>query len=329
MRKIIFLFIFASILVSCRKDDAIMDDVLKGQINLNQEYGLRISESSLGSDYSMQAYYDLGTGENVSSNLVIEWDIAIAKDDQHIILNSAKTNLRAAKIGGEWTDEVIPEEHELDWDSPDGEIQGRAIGLAMDEIFLIDRGSTGSGADTEQFGYKIGMLTTSDNGDFELLVADPDGENEQNFVITFSEDHSYTFINLDSGIIEIAPPAADWDLLFTSYLHIFDAETFPFPYQVTGCMLNWEGVRAIELENTEFESVDLSVINTDTFSQELDIIGYDWKIYDFDLGFIIRENRVYVIEDYEGDYYKLAFTSFYNAEGVKGNPQFEFQKLQP
>ena len=62
----------------------------------------------------------------------------------------------------------------------------------------------------------------------------------------------------------------------------------------------------------------------DSFNTNEDVIGYDWKEYDFDTGiYAIFPDHVFIVQDVEGYFYKLHFTDWYNAAGQRGNPRFE------
>ena len=64
------------------------------------------------------------------------------------------------------------------------------------------------------------------------------------------------------------------------------------------------------------------------FTTRSDVIGYDWKYYNFDDAvYTIVPEMNYVIRDRDGFYYKLRFVDFYNDQGVKGYPKFEFARL--
>ena len=53
---------------------------------------------------------------------------------------------------------------------------------------------------------------------------------------------------------------------------------------------------------------------------DINVIGYDWKIYDFDTGFYtIDPSATYILSDTEGYFYKLRFIDFYNENGEKGS----------
>jgi hypothetical protein len=65
------------------------------------------------------------------------------------------------------------------------------------------------------------------------------------------------------------------------------------------------------------------------YSNLRDVIGYDWKVYNFTSGqYVARSNVNYVIKDfYTGDAYKLRFLDF-NHNGIKGTPKFEYVQLK-
>ena len=57
------------------------------------------------------------------------------------------------------------------------------------------------------------------------------------------------------------------------------------------------------------------------------IIGFDWKYYDFNLGYIIYPDRYYLLKDEDGFYFKIRFIDFYDPSGNKGTATFEYQRL--
>jgi hypothetical protein len=64
------------------------------------------------------------------------------------------------------------------------------------------------------------------------------------------------------------------------------------------------------------------------FSSRADVIGYDWKYYNFDAGvYTVVPDMNYVIRDRDGFFYKLRFIDFNNDVGEKGYPKFEFVRL--
>jgi hypothetical protein len=69
------------------------------------------------------------------------------------------------------------------------------------------------------------------------------------------------------------------------------------------------------------------MINSYAFSNNQNIIGFDWKSYVFNEGYIVNPDITYIIKDSKNNYFKLRFIDFYNSNGEKGYPTFEVRKL--
>lgn len=55
---------------------------------------------------------------------------------------------------------------------------------------------------------------------------------------------------------------------------------------------------------------------------------YGWGIYNsIDDVYVVNSEITFLVIDYAGFYYKLRFVDYYNNEGEKGFPAFEFQRL--
>ena len=116
--------------------------------------------------------------------------------------------------------------------------------------------------------------------------------------------------------------------MFSAYTHIFDFNGSPYPYRVSGVLINRKNTYVAEDEFHEFSEIDYELVQNDTlfsYSDNLDVIGYNWKTYSG--YFTIVENLNYIIKTNSGFYFKLRFLDFYNSAGIKGCPKFEFQKL--
>ena len=80
--------------------------------------------------------------------------------------------------------------------------------------------------------------------------------------------------------------------------------------------------------NNIFSSIEYNMLMTYNFSSLQDKIGYDWKSFDLDNQiYTIDSKKNYIIKDQKGFYYKMHFIDFYNNNGEKGFPLFEFQLL--
>jgi hypothetical protein len=154
------------------------------------------------------------------------------------------------------------------------------------------------------------------------------------------KDNNYSFVyfSFDNGgqVKNIAPRKDLWDLEFTMYTHIFSEtpdniqqpDTL-IPYLVTGVLQNPDGVAVGELFNRPFADITLDEAMNQILEEDaIDVIGYDWKYFNFDaVTYDVIPNRAYIIRDTEGYLYKLQFIDFYSITGEKGFPKFQFQRL--
>jgi len=120
-----------------------------------------------------------------------------------------------------------------------------------------------------------------------------------------------------------------WSILFTRYTTMLVTdEGENYPYLVVGALLNPNGVTAARDTIHDFLDLDINDVADLEFTIQADVIGYDWKYYNFDAGvYTIEPDKNYVIRDRDGFLYKLRFVDFYSDEGVKGYPTFEFVRL--
>jgi len=129
--------------------------------------------------------------------------------------------------------------------------------------------------------------------------------------------------------LKLEPAKDSLALLFSQYTDILYTSTGEkYPYLVTGVLLNPNKVCAIMQKDINFESIELSDVENLTLESRYNLIGYNWKTYDFNNGiYTVNPNLIYLITDTDGYYYKLRFIGFYNDLGEKGFPKFEYQRL--
>jgi hypothetical protein len=330
----IILLLFAT--TSCFKEDA--------RIKAHQPGAIASTVIPMTQDYHEQVYFNLNQGRIVSQNGKSDWDLGFQStpDGWQIILNTAVT-MHVAHTGN--TDMNVPvQTATLNWlfDLSDGSTAGNAIGtwytlsgnpVSKKEVLVIDRGLDESYAPR---GYKKLIIDTPDaQGNYRIIFAELDGSNMQQMTIPKQTGINYVRVNLNGAgsILQAEPPTSGWDLLFTQY-----TTTVPgpdgklYPYLVTGVLQNPAGcLAAIDTVNT-FDQVTFQTASAMILSSSTDIIGYDWKMLSGDpsqgpVSYLIRPKRVFIIKDNKGYYYKLRFTGFYNDQGVKGYPTFDYQQL--
>ena len=98
-------------------------------------------------------------------------------------------------------------------------------------------------------------------------------------------------------------------------------------YLVTGTVNGFSGARVAELTG-DFAQITLADTLAQPFTTDQDAIGYNWKDYSFDSGlYEVYSNKVYIVQDREGYFFKLHFVDYYDAQGQRGSPKFEVMPL--
>lgn len=325
MRLLLFSFAFFIVLAGCRKEEDALEPILTDTINLNDLYGNRFAEASMGVDYEFQAYFSLVNNQLVGTFDKFAWDIALTNDDEpQLLLNSSIINLRIAEAGDDWDAPIDPASLEWKYDLPGRQPEDLAIGSNWNQVLVVDRGVDASGVAR---GMKKFVLQATENG-YTLTVAELDGSNEQSFTAVPDDQYNFTAWSFDTGNTVVEPPKDTWDIVFTSYLFVFDPINEPNPYQVTGALLNMNARQGARFDDTPFESITADAATIAQLTTQQDVIGYDWKEFDFDLGFIIIENRSYVVKCADEALFALSFTGFYDEDGNRGTPAFIYRRLQ-
>ena len=299
---------------------------------------LTVGEVELTENYKYQVFYDLGTNTSVKQNLISEWDLGFETSDSgwHVILNTSKMML--AGNSGQTDFEAVTSKNgvKLNFDVSSGSTDSLAIGnwySIVDEnpvsdkyIYIVDRGT---GEDGKAAGVKKVAFDLLDANTYQLRFANLDGTDEQTVSIQKDTTVTHVCFSFDNGILDIQPPKEDWDLLFTKYstmLTTDDGE--PYPYLVTGVLLNRYLCSAVLDTLHNFEEITFEIAEQQQFSARQDIIGYHWKDYDFDNGmYTVLPEKIFVLKDTKGFFYKLRFIDFYNSTGEQGYPTFEFLRL--
>jgi hypothetical protein len=324
----ITLFILLS-LPSCFKEEEMVPPHEQGD--------LTEGAAAIGSSYENQVYFDLSENKEVSSNNLSVWDLSFESSSGGwtIRLNSAKFMLAGNSFDTAFSATLVQEDLDMLFDKSDGNPDSTAIGawfeLSEDSIwshshvYLVDRGSDDLG---QSLGFKKVQFDILGN-DFIIRYADPDNSGDTLVRIGRDPSMDQVYFSFDTGIREIAPRPELWSLLFTKYTTMLVTdEGDDYPYLVVGVLLNPNGVIAALDTTHNFMDLDGSVLPELEFTRRSDVIGYEWKDYNFDDGvYTIVPGLNYVIRDRDGFYYKLRFVDFYNDLGVKGYPKFEFVRL--
>ena len=328
----IILLLLLIVFSSCFKEEEMVEPHKPGDVFT--------SSVKLGQYYKFQVYFDLSTGMDVASNDRNIWDLGFDASDEgwNITLNSSKF-MYAANTG--LTDfQSVTDTAGLDWnfDNANGHPDSTAIREWLKitltdtsypkNVYVIDLGLNELGVPQ---GLKKVIFEELKNGLYNFKFANVDGSEEYSFTITKDPSLNIVCFSFEDGgkQIEIQPEKNGWDLLFTQYTDLlYTNENDPYPYIVTGVLLNSNSVEAAFDTTMNFNDISIDNILDFDFSSAQNKIGYDWKYYDFDnTVYTVFSNYNYIIRDVEGYFYKLRFIGFYNNQGEKGFPTIEYQKL--
>lgn len=299
---------------------------------------VQIGQAEMTQLYTYQIFYDLKTQTTVKNNVFANWDLGFLSSDTawRIILNNAKKMHAGNSFNTNFEEVTSANEIEMRFDKSNGNKDSLATAgwidlsgempVSNNYVYVIDRGY---GENFMNMGYKKIIFQTPENNKYKIKFADLNGENEQIFTIEKDTTVNYTCFSLDSGIVNVEPPKNDWSLFFTMYQTLYmDATGIYQPYLVNGVLLNPHNVSANIDTLFDFEEITINDAANFEFKTELDIIGFDWKFYNFDDGiYTIIPGKNYMIRNNNGYYYKLRFIDFYNETNEKGYPTFEFARL--
>jgi hypothetical protein len=300
----------------------------------------------LMNDYRYQVYYDLNSGQVVSTNLKKEWDLGFecAPDGWHVILNTSSFMVAAGTGSDDFNAAIDTTGFKWKFDKSDGNLDSTAIGnwlswaepdstiVYSNEVYIIDRGYDELG---NLRGLRKIVFIKLEGDSYIFKYARMDGSEEVTDTVVKDPSVNFMCYSFENGgqQLNLEPPKYDWDLLFTQYTTLlFTDEGDPYPYIVTGVLANRTDVKVARDTLMDFQAIDRDVMSDLVFTGAQDEIGYDWKdvtgdVTSGNISYEIIEGLNYIINDQEGFYYKLRFISFYNNDGEKGYPTFEYQKL--
>lgn len=335
MKKIIFI-ILAVTLFGCFEEESPIAPYDRGDVESNNV--------GMGVNYSQQLYFDLGTNAIVGNNVFSIWDLGFdcSEDSYHIILNTAKF-AKIINVGPAMFDEDIPyDEALMGYDSPKGYTDSTAIGKWWQEnedgtisskkdMYIINLGTD---ENLQRNGTRKLMIDDYDNETktYTVSYSRLDGTEKQTVEVTKNSDVNFIYLSmLTNKVLNLEPPKLQWDIFFSKHTEMLEYDDDPkgyLEYSVTSVLLNQKYVEAAHFRSDRpFKDITVDVIDTLNFTNHRNAIGHEWKYYDFEQGYVVFSDIIYIIKDTEGFYYKLHFIDFYNDEGEKGYPKFEFQKI--
>jgi HmuY protein len=291
----------------------------------------------MASDYRAQIFYNLEKDSVMGRNLKTDWDIAF--DVQEVLTSpngqnteGSKIYLNQAKYMFAWKTNKVELEALTDtvgffknrrWDASNN-TDTMAIGSVKTQgnSIWIDRGLNEFGDPLDFIRFKF-VSATKDKYVFKILRQG--STISELFEIQRDTNYNRVYFSFQTNkAVIVEPKKTDWDLAFTQYMYTFKN---PYtPYLVVGVLLNPLNTQAVADSSYSFSKLDKTVAQNLKLTNQIDVIGYNWKAFSGNV-FTINQTYNYIVNDQKSYFWKLHFIDFYDSKGTKGSPKFEFQKL--
>jgi hypothetical protein len=161
------------------------------------------------------------------------------------------------------------------------------------------------------------------SGTYSFRCADIDGSNEVESSVVKSDFSGKNFAYysiMNNEVLDREPLSESWDLIFTKYV----TELYPgMNYGVTGVLSN-AGYSVAKAEDVPVADADYL---EETFEEEINTIGYDWKSFNMDTYlYDLQEDLSYFVrKDATSEIWKINFTSF--AGSSSGDIEFTTESI--
>ncbi len=317
---VLFSITTLSLFSSCFKED--------NPVQLQPAGDAKVFQISMGADYHRQVYFDFNSTDTTGSEHTC-WDLSFESSDSgwHVWINGSNEAFIANTDTQDF--EAVTDTAGAIWtiDNPDWNIDSTAIGdwRTFRIVYILDRGAAKLSGDR----FKKIIFQSVNSTQYEIQYANLDGSGLIIYDISKTAGNSFVYFTFDNGgeMKNIEPNNFFWDVLFTRYKTVFYNVDPPLPYLVTGILINPNISVSVD-SSMNFADINYQIAASLSYSNKRDIIGYNWKYYDFSTqAYVVRPYYNYIIRDMEGVYWKLHFIDFYNSIGEKGYPQFEYQRL--
>ena len=335
IKNLILLVIVAAMFSSCFKGD----DTIPVRVN-----PLKVATIPMGQYYTRQIYFNLAQDSMVSTNLKSEFDLSFSSADSSWVIRLNTSTFMKTAMTNQTDLMQVSDTTGLDWkfDNSNGDADSTAFynwmsisgndTLFPGKVYVINRGLNELGV---HLGLKKIIFEKLKNDTYYFRYSNMD--NTGLVEASVKKDKSFEDVqySLKTGnTVQLQPEPDNWDLLFTQYTTLLYTDAGDdYPYLVTGALINMDGTTVAFDSTMVFSNISLDDALSLEFSKRQDAIGYDWKelfgdINGGDYYYKPHENYNYIIRSRSGEYFKLRFVGFYNADtGEKGFPTFEYQHL--
>lgn len=288
----------------------------------------------INTNYLASHYYSLSQKKVITSHQISEWDLRLCSqnDKYYIHLNTAK-NMRIARYNGKFSDTMHPL-NSVKWQM-DMIADGKVItGMgnwgdfsftnpkSYGYTYLVDLGYYTAG---NELGYRKIEIIGCTNNQYIIkfgLLNDPLGDTLK---IDKKSGFNNVFVLLESKakVLEVEPPSAKWDLLFTQYglssQVKVDGKISDTVFSFTDMILLNNAGRQIYCDSIKsFDKITFWDAEKYTYSSAIDFIGNKWRFYNSSSDHNEVSNKnVYIVKTSDNHIYKIQIRSVdKNAAGI-------------
>jgi hypothetical protein len=304
----------------------------------------------MGDNYEKQMYFDFSTNTFQEKQLV-DWDLSFeSTDDGFGIFSNTGYNINIRKANIYNLNEFYASDTDFIMklpvlvDGSNGKVSTSAIGdWKTYKIYDVSVNGFIPGIYFIELSYLSGkdrfmrlqILNVNDSA-YTCKITKLNQNNSSYTIIPKNKAQNFTFYSFKNwgGVVDNAePPKETWDIEFTKYKTIIPNPPTTILYTLSGVFSNRNKVEVATDFSNKFDEIDANSINQYIFNTDRDAIGYDnWKTFNYANGangkYTVNSKITYIIKDTEGKYYKLRFLDFYDKQGRRGNPKFEFIRIK-
>ncbi|MDX1279498.1 MAG: HmuY family protein [Oceanihabitans sediminis] len=346
---------------SCSSDD---DNNPSGPITIVIE-GADVAPEVGGPNEPNQVYVDLSTNTTTAVQRD-SWDLGFYSGaDFRVIINGSifmataqlsATDIDAVSSSDQEVIDLQPqvrvgsfEAESINFvDAPSGDITGTAIAEISDtesnnKVYLLNLGNeipttvpaTGTVAvKGDARGWKkIRILKDGDN--YVLQYADLDATTHQEVTISKRNDYNFTFFSFNTeSEVSVEPMKSNWDLNFTEFTN--EIEGYGAYSYSDFVVNNIKGNTTVYMIDTEidteltYDNFTLAdVVDANFVYNDQRTIGSSWRVGGGPgTQPSLKDNVFYIVNDTDGNFYKLKFLALTNESGERGYPEFVYSLLQ-
>lgn len=306
--------------------------------------GARLEIDGGGSSQPYQVFVDLSkqTQEQVDK---YSWDLGFSTDpDEFAVVLNSSAFVMARPLDITDIDAVTPDDtigfssqmyisnyndpEAAQWiDNQNGNLNETAVDAVSttdleNRVYIIKR-------DGENRNWKKIRILRNGNG-YKLQYANIAASTHQELNISKDEAYNFAHVDLDNGPTFVEPEKDKWDLMYSTYSVIANFGAFLAIAYNDIVILNRTGVGAIKIEETSeltydnFSSTDLE--NHVLEDNNIFVVGDTWRALE-NFTLVLEPDIFYVINDPEGNHYKIKFTRLASEDGERGYPTFTYELL--